>query len=140
MSGPGRLPRALRRAASSWRRRTRMSLARESRRGRARSPKCDSRIQTRIRNIHDRVADNHEKCREQRDRHDWRDVKGADRVSCILAYASEREDGLREDCAAANYRAEVEAPERYHRDQRASKDVPDENATPSESLRVCRAH
>ena len=78
--------------------------------------------------------------REHRDREHRRHVELADRVGRVLADALEVEDRLGEDRAAAEHRAEVEAPERDDRDHRVAQHVADHDLALRQALRARGAH
>ena len=91
-------------------------------------------VERRVDDVHDRVEEDDEERAEQRDREHRRHVEPADGLLEVLADALDVEDGLREDRAAAEHGAEVQAPERDDRDERVAQHVVAEHALLAESL------
>src|SRR5436190_129018 len=97
---------------------------------------ANPRIEARVGNIYHGAEDYDEEGGKHGDRHDGRDVEGADGVCGVLTYAAQIEHGLRQDRPAADYRREVKAPERDHRNEGAAQHVPQEHPSLGKAFRV----
>src|SRR2546430_13384543 len=99
----------------------------------------DPRVEPRVCEVDEGRKEDDEEGAEKRDAHDRRQVETADVLGRILADAVQLEDGLRENGAAADSGAEVEAEERDDRDQRVTDDMLDEDASRGKTLGPGRA-